>query len=170
MLTPRSRHVRPTPDRVREAVFNILGDYVGGRRVLDLFSGTGALGLEALSRGAVHAVFVEAHPRSVQLIRENISRCGVPRDAHEILPAKVDVALKKLHARGDRFHLVFMDPPYGKGWILRILPLLEPVTLEDAQVVAEHHESDPVPEACGVWERTDLRRYGDTAVSFFRRV
>ena len=113
-LAPVKGRIRPTAAKVREAVFSILGPAVVGARVLDLFAGTGALGIEALSRGAAAAVFVEDHPESLKVLRRNLADLGLA-DRTTVWPLPVTTALKKLAGRGERFGLAFLDPPYGGG-------------------------------------------------------
>lgn len=150
-------HLRPTPDRVRESLFNVLAGrgLPEGARVLDLFAGTGALGLEALSRGAVHATFVESGRAGQKLIAENIAkaRCAdrthvLARDATRLPP-------------GGPVDLVFLDPPYGKGLGPRALAALrDGGWLADAALVV-WEESTP-QEAPEGYDLIDRRRYGDT--------
>lgn len=169
-MVPRSGAIRPTADRVREAVFSILGERVLGSRVLDLFAGTGALGLEALSRGAACAVFVDHHRPSVTVIRANLERCGIRPPEGEILALSAAAAVSRLASQNRLFDLIFMDPPYGKGWVGKILGLLDPVAAPEALIIAEHHEQDPVPDSLPPWEAADRRRYGTVGVTFFRRL
>lgn len=159
--------LRPTSDRVRESVFNILAHAesftLEGARVLDLFAGTGALGIEALSRGATRAVFVEEHPVSRALLRENIEALGLTgvtkvfrRDATRLGPN-----------RGDGFTLVFLDPPYGRGLTA---PALESASAggwlaEGARVVVELGAEDAAPRLAS-FEALDERRYGETRIAF----
>lgn len=163
--------LRPTSDRVREAVFNLLahGDYTtpplpDGRRVLDLFAGTGALGLEALSRGAAFAVFVEDHPASRALIRENIERLRLTgqtklwrRDATRLGPC-----------RGAPYDLIFADPPYGKGLAAASLASAREGgwIAPGAVVVIETALDEPTPAPPGL-ATADDRQYGDTRVLIF---
>ena len=112
VLAPVQGRTRPTAARVREAIFNILGAAVAEARVLDLFAGTGALGIEALSRGAAAAVFVEDHPEALKGLRRNLETLGLV-ERSQVLPLPVAAALRKLAARGEPFDLVFLDPPYG---------------------------------------------------------
>lgn len=163
-------HLRPTSDRVRESIFNLLahGDFGGapeGMRVLDLFAGTGALGLEAMSRGAVRAVFVDDHGPSRALIRENVERLGLlgetkiwRRDATRLGPC-----------RGEPFDLVFLDPPYGAGLADPALASAEAGgwLAAEALIVAELAAADPAPERISVLDR---RTYGGTQVIVGRRV
>lgn len=160
-------HLRPTSDRVREAIFNLLinahGNPVAGARVLDLFAGTGALGLEALSRGAAEAVFVDDGATALGLIRANIARM---RAEGETRVLRQDV--RKLGANpGAGYGLVFLDPPYGKGLGEQVLVAarkggwLSP----GAMVVWEEGKSVVVPEGFAL---VDQRKYGDTVVTMLR--
>lgn len=162
------RTARPTADRVKEALFNIVAARVPGSRVLDLFAGTGNLGLEALSRGAGRAVFVEADPRCRGIIEGNLRDLGFLGRARVVAGDAAAVA-SALGRRGERFDLVFLDPPYGKGLLI---PALEAVAAgglaaPDARVVAEHPAREALPERVGALARRDVRRYGDTALSFY---
>lgn len=168
ILAPVKGRTRPTAARVREAIFNILGPVVLEARVLDLFAGTGALGIEALSRGAAAAVFVEDHPEALKGLRRNLETLGL-LDRSEVLPLPVAVALKKLAARGEQFGLIFLDPPYGGGVALATLSALAAsgLMLPQARVVAEHSRRETLPESTGVLKQHTLRRYGDTQVAIY---
>lgn len=166
ILSPADRSIRPTTDRVREAVFSIIAASVPGARVLDLFAGTGAMGLEALSRGASEAVFVDQSPAAVRLIRSNIERCGV-RDRTRVLEVPVARALKRFAGAGGLFDLILLDPPYGKGLVPDTLKGLESVAAPGCLVVAEHEGREDTPERLGPWLRTQRRKYGDTGISLF---
>lgn len=163
--------IRPTSDKVREAVFSILGPAVLEARVLDLFAGTGALGLEALSRGASSAVFVEEHPASLAVLRRNIERLGLG-DRTEVLPLPVQAGLRKLAARGAVLDLAFLDPPYGGGLAAAALADLAAARIlsPGAWVVVEHSRRETPPEGAGALQAMDLRRYGDTRVAFYQVV
>jgi 16S rRNA (guanine966-N2)-methyltransferase len=167
-LAPVKGRIRPTAAKVREAVFSILGPGVGGLRVLDLFAGTGALGIEALSRGAAAAVFVEDHPESLKVLRRNLADLGLA-DRTTVWPLPVAMALKQLADRGGRFGLAFVDAPYGKGMSVLSLGTLEALNLlaPGARVVVEHSRRENLPEACGALTRLTLRRYGDTQVAIY---
>jgi 16S rRNA (guanine(966)-N(2))-methyltransferase RsmD len=167
LAAPPSRRVRPTPDRVREALFSILGRRVQDAHVLDLYAGTGALGLEALSRGAARAVFVDSHPNSVDMVRKNIRACGLQEGTVRVLCMSALAAVELLQREEETFHLIFMDPPYGKGLVPKTLEPLHKVSTPDTLVVAEHAPQDPVPSPCHGWTIQDQRRYGDTTLSFF---
>jgi 16S rRNA (guanine966-N2)-methyltransferase len=160
--------IRPTSDKVREAVFNILGPAVTEARVLDLFAGTGALGLEALSRGANAAVFVEDHAASLAVLRRNIETLGLT-DRVEVLPLPVKAGLKKLTARQAEFELAFLDPPYGGGLAAAALKDLAAARIlsPSAWVVAEHSRREALPETIDTLALVEMRRYGDTQVAFY---
>ena len=163
-------HLRPTSDRVREAIFNLLinahGNPVTGARVLDLFAGTGALGFEALSRGARHCQFVDENAEARGLVRTNADKLGVigqckiwRRDATDLGPC----------APLPRFDLVFADPPYGKGLGTKALQALVQGEWINAGaiVVLEENEKAEVPEVAGL-TLIDERGYGETKVRFYR--
>lgn len=167
--------VRPTADRVRESIFNILAPLVRNAVVLDLFAGTGAMGIEALSRGAARAVFVDRHRASQAAIRKNLSACGLEPRSRVFAWDVARGGLERLSSQGDRFTLVFVDPPYGNGMILPALAGLHSagVLAAGARIVAEHSPQETVDvEAAAdgqepVFVLLDRRRYGKTLVSFF---
>ena len=167
--------LRPTSDRLRETLFNVLGPGVAGSRFLDLFAGTGAVGIEALSRGATEAVFIENHAPAAALIRRNLESLRVSSEA-KVLCADAVRGLEKLAARhspGDPpFDFVFVDPPYAAeqeyALVLDILgetALLTPGSM----VIAEHRRAFSLPERIGNLTRTRVLRQGDAALSFLRR-
>ncbi len=168
LFSPKGLSLRPTSDRVREAIFDILQDQFQGDNVLDLFAGTGALGIEALSRGAKRAVFVEGSTRSLGVLRRNIEECRLKKQA-EVLGRKAQAAIKILEARGESFELIFLDPPYGQGLAREVLEALSRSSLitPDTLVVAEHSLSEGL-DSLPSWQRIDRRKYGRTLVSFFR--
>ena len=164
------RDIRPTPDRVREAVFSALSSRMGGFsscRVLDLFAGSGALALEALSRGAQEALLVDRSPQASRLQRANIQRCGFA-DRAAVLTGDVLGLLPGLASKGP-FNLVFLDPPYSQNLVLLALEALTgPGLLADgALICAEAADKDPVPEKIGPLVRIVHRSYGITAIHFF---
>jgi 16S rRNA (guanine966-N2)-methyltransferase len=166
--------LRPTSDRLRETLFNVLGPNVSGARFLDLFAGTGAIGIEALSRGATQVVFIENHAPAAALIRRNLDSLGV-RSGFTVLAADALRGLEKLASRlkhaGAGFNYVFLDPPYAAAEdyarVLRFLgsaDLLAPGGI----VVAEHRRSFDLPEEAGALRRVRILRQGDAALSFYR--
>ena len=167
-LRAPSARVRPTMDRVRGAIFSSLGDVVPGARVLDLFAGSGAMGIEALSRGAVSAIFVEADPRCAACIRENLRRAR--------LEASVQVmdALKFLDLRSeDIFDLIFADPPYAKSSTSRNfaaellrLPSLPGALSPKGTLVLERLAGSPEPERIPL-SLIRVRRYGESEIAYY---
>ena len=166
--TPKGQATRPTSDRVKESVFNILGAMVRGRRVLDLFAGTGNLGLEALSRGAASAVLVDQATGT--LMRENAEHTHL---AGQVRVESGDVfsRLRALEAKGESFDLVFCDPPYHIGLWQRALQCLDTggILARNGILVVEHGaDEDELPELQRL-VRVEHRRYGHTTqVSFFQ--
>lgn len=168
---PRGQLVRPTADRVKEALFSILGSRVDleGATVLDVFAGSGALGIEALSRGAAAVTFVEQEPAARRVLDANLTRCGMTGQGR-ILAQSATAALAGLAEDGIRFDGVLMDPPYGQGLADRTLarlgdgPLLQP----GGWVAAEHHVDDRLAETYGTLRLTTAKRYGKTVVSLYR--
>ncbi|XXF81017.1 16S rRNA (guanine(966)-N(2))-methyltransferase RsmD [Myxococcaceae bacterium GXIMD 01537] len=166
---PTSRHIRPTADRVRETLFNILGQWLDGEAVLDLYAGTGALGLEALSRGAGRAVLVDQDREALGLCRQNTDGLGFG-DRVEILALPVGRALETLGKRGARFELIFADPPYAARVVEGVLEQVAAAGLlaPGGTLIVEHDKREPAPESHAGFSRVDERRFGDTVASFFR--
>jgi 16S rRNA (guanine966-N2)-methyltransferase len=169
LATSKGQALRPTSDRVKESLFNILGDDIEGKAVLDLFAGTGNLGIEALSRGAKRAVFVEKGRQALRLIQRNLSQCGM-EGRSEIVPKDVLRAIGILSRRGELFDIILMDPPYEKGLIQRTLLKLESERIYhgDSTLVIEHDRREPVPQNIEGWELVRQRRIGDTVISFLK--
>ena len=157
--------VRPTSDRVRESIFARLGE-LGGCRVLDLFAGTGALGIEAISRGAESLVSVDLSQRSLSALRRNLASLEIER-AVRVVRADVGRALRRLGQEGARFDLVFLDPPYDSGEVDGALGSLveERILARDAVVVVECAKRHPMAPVVGLRLEQE-RRYGDTVVSW----
>jgi 16S rRNA (guanine(966)-N(2))-methyltransferase RsmD len=185
LLSVRDLDLRPTSDRLRETLFNILGERVAGSSFIDLFAGTGAVGIEALSRGASHVIFVEKHEATVDLIRKNLHALGVPQGvkkiasadydsneigAAEVLHTNVGAALKKFAAGGVRADLIFADPPYAEKRLLesslKFIGDSEILNL-NGQFMAEHSSRISLPEVAGKLRRTRVLAQGDSAISFF---
>ena len=168
LFSPKGHELRPPSDRGKEAIFDILQDQIQGQNVLDLFAGTGALGIECLSRGASKAVFVEESSRSLSALHRNIEECRL-KDKAEVLGRKVLPALKILEVRGEAFGLIFLDPPYDKGEARRVLEVLSrsSILTPGTLVVAEHSLSEGIDSIPSL-QTVDRRKYGRTLVSFFR--
>jgi 16S rRNA (guanine(966)-N(2))-methyltransferase RsmD len=165
----KGRNLRPTADRVREAIFDILQGSIDGIRVLDLFAGTGAMGIEALSRGSISAVFVESSRESLNALQRNLAECRLQEDS-EVLPLEAEEGIRLLSRRGEEFGLVFLDPPYGRGLVPTTLQALSKslILSPEALLVAEHSPEETADEI-PLLERVDHRKYGGTRVSFFRK-
>jgi 16S rRNA (guanine966-N2)-methyltransferase len=167
LIAPRGSQTRPTAAKVREAIFNILGPVPEGN-VLDLYAGTGALGLEALSRGAPAAFFVEREHAPLVALRRNIKELGFEGRA-TVVPADVRGGLRRLRASGQRFSWVFLDPPYVKETEGVLAELSGSELLNAcAVIVLEHDRRNRPPESVGRLHLTDRREYGDTELSFYR--
>lgn len=168
LRTPRAG-VRPTSNRVKEALFNALAPRLEDARVLDLFAGTGALGIEALSRGAARAVFVERDPRAVGAIRRNIAAAQVD-DRTEVRRGAVPGALDGLEREGAGFDLIVLDPPYGQDLPARTLRRLaaSPLLAPGGIIAAEGHWRDDPGEIPGLRRIRDAR-YGETGLWFYVR-
>ncbi|MBI5559602.1 MAG: 16S rRNA (guanine(966)-N(2))-methyltransferase RsmD [Deltaproteobacteria bacterium] len=165
--------IRPTSDRAREAVFNILAGLVAGARVLDLFAGTGALGLEALSRGAKSALFVDSGQSAISLIRANIQLCGF---SAQTLVVKRDLSrslffLQPLAPAGG-FSLVFVDPPYKTRLAEKIIAQLAEGEMIRAggTLVVESSSGDKLPESVSVFSLADQRVYGEAGFWFYEKM
>lgn len=164
-LSP-SKGIRPVLDQVKEAIFNILFD-VTGFRVLDLFAGTGAMGIEAISRGAVYACFVDDAKEAMGLIRKNLEICQMTSSS-QILGMTAGKAIAFLKA--ESFDLIFVDPPYEQNIVNKTLKKLAGSSLlrDKTLIVVEHHPHEPIKPIEGL-VLTDQRKYGQTLVSFLRK-
>lgn len=167
--------LRPTSDRLRETLFNVLGANVVGSRFIDLFAGTGAIGIEALSRGATEVVFVEDHAPAAALIRRNLESLGIRKGAM-VLATDAIRGLEKLaskeESKASLFDYVFLDPPYAAAMdYARVLESLGSGSLlaPGALVIAEHRCSFELPEEAGALQCYRVLKQGDAALSFYRR-
>ena len=165
LKAPRGAEIRPMMDKVRKALFDSLGEKVLGAKVLDLFCGTGALGLEALSRGATSVVFVDKSPRALSLVRENLKRGGV-EEAARLLKLNLPQGLEALEGP---FDLIFITPPYGLGLARRTLPVAEGLLSEEGVLVVEVGGGEELPPETSCLTRFKERRYGQTELHFYRR-
>ncbi|WP_124727644.1 16S rRNA (guanine(966)-N(2))-methyltransferase RsmD [Staphylospora marina] len=164
------KHVRPTADRVKESVFSVIGPFFDGGWILDLFAGTGQLGLEALSRGADRAVFIDESPASVETVRMNV-RAARLEERSEIRRANAWAALRNLKKRGLRFRIIFLDPPFTENYWETALKRIDEYDLleEDGVIVAEHPARNELPRTVGMLRQYRRLEYGDTAVSLYQR-
>ena len=177
LRVPKGLAVRPTPDLVKQAVFNSLGSRVVGARVLELFAGTGALSLECLSRGATSAVCVEKSSRHAETLRQNFQLAGFPTETLQVRVQDVFAALAQLETAGERFDIILADPPYGEKNIGRrstsfAQQLLDDVKLPqvlepDGLLVLGHTKRDTL-SLPDVWEERKLLKHGDSIMRFLR--
>ncbi len=178
--TGKSRSIRPTSDRAREALFSILGERIVDARVLDLYSGTGAIGLEALSRGAKEVIFVDNHSAALELTKKNCALCLPSMSRHKenvprILKADLRRGIRiwfdfKSTTESKYFDLIFLDPPYGKGLAEQTLAHIDAGNLcaEGGLVIAEESQDINLPESFqNSLTLKDQRRYGDTQFWFY---
>ncbi len=167
LTVPKNMDVRPTADRVKESLFNIIGSKIIGARVLDLFAGTGNLGLESWSRGAAEITFIDESRESLRLVTSNIAKCRAEADCRVHKGNAVQLATS-LAIAGERYDIAFCDPPYNKGWVEQIIQVLSlhPFLKQGGYLVVErsaHNELPPLP-AC--LELVREQKYGETFVDF----
>lgn len=165
LSAPDGREVRPTPERVKEGIFSALQFDIEGRRVLDLFAGSGQLGLEALSRGAVSAVFVDASDSSLQYVKKNIESTGLSGKARVV---RSDYASFTAASR-DVFDIVFLDPPYSAGLLLPALKAVLPLMSDHGIIVCEHPPEVKLEETVGGFKISRTYRYGKVLVTVYRK-
>ncbi len=164
LKSPDGDAVRPTADQVKQAIFNILQFDVEGRRVLDLFGGTGQMGIEALSRGAKEAVFIDASRTSAALIRENLKICGMKA-------AVLQTDALQYLSRGERFDIIFVDPPYDAGLYGTVLERINAVdTLtEGGIIICETRASQVLPDMRPPYRLLKERKYGSVKIAVFTK-
>ncbi|MGA9526348.1 MAG: 16S rRNA (guanine(966)-N(2))-methyltransferase RsmD [Myxococcaceae bacterium] len=170
LLGPKGKGtIRPTADRVRETLFNILGQWMDGLKIADFYAGTGALALEAVSRGAEHAVLVDQDREAIQLCRDNARALGFTEKV-EILHQPVARAVEHLGRAGRRFDLLFADPPYAARVVPDFLAQVvqNGLLAEEGTIVIEHDRREEAPETFDKLARVDQRQFGDTLVSLYR--
>jgi 16S rRNA (guanine(966)-N(2))-methyltransferase RsmD len=173
LTAPPGLDTRPTSDRLRETLFNVLAPRIEGAAFLDLYAGSGANGIEALSRGASQVVFVEKAAPAVAAIRANLQTLGI-REGYQLETRSAAASVKRLEEQGRHFDLIFLDPPYqaAEEYAL-VLGLLgetgNAVLADDAVVIAEHHRKQPLEDQYGKLHRYRLLEQGDAALSFYQR-
>ncbi|MBI3610860.1 MAG: 16S rRNA (guanine(966)-N(2))-methyltransferase RsmD [Nitrospirae bacterium] len=167
LKSPRGAETRPTSDKVKEAIFSILGNRVVDARVLDLFAGTGAIGIEALSRGAARVDFVESDKATADILAQNLAACGfqVRAESH-----RTD-AFKFLKQIRQPYDLVFADPPYHTWQLKKLLPALGQgdIITPDGVLVVEHFRKASIPNEIGPLEAVKSYYYGDTVLTLYRK-
>lgn len=164
-------NVRPTSDRLRETLFNVIAPRIQDARFLDLCAGTGAVGIEALSRGVSYATFVDRSRRSCKLIEANLELCRVPEEQHEIYSAEAGEFLRQ--TKSEPWDIIFFDPPYKEDY-LKTLEFLGSNTSKlltgDGLVIVEHHHKNTLPQVSGNLQRTRVLKQGDSSLSFFQEL
>jgi len=168
IFTPKGCRIRPTSDMVKESLFNMLPS-IKGKLFLDLFAGTGNVGLEALSRGAARAVFVERNPHLAGVINKNLAICGFDEN-YEIISAQVDKGIKLLSKRREQFNIIFVDPPYEKNIVKKIFHIqgIRELISRDGVMVVQHSIRETQGLDIDNVILADQKRYGDTVISFIK--
>ncbi len=164
LLSPEGYDVRPTTDKVKESIFNIIQFAVSDAVVLDLFAGSGQLGIEALSRGAEKCVFVDSSPKSLAIVKSNIDLCRFSQQSVTV-PADYISFLKTTN---EKFDIVFLDPPYNKGMCDKALEILGRVLNEDAIVICETQNNEVLPGVCGELKLDREYNYSSIKLSLYR--
>lgn len=161
--------VRPTLSRVKASLFDILGSRVVGAKWLDLYSGTGNIGLEALSRGAERVIFIERNARQIRLIKENLSNLELTQGG-QVYQGEVKSAIRCLEQQANKFDLIYLAPPFLKGLCLPTLTCLAGSTIleADSLVTVEHHKKEELLNSIGCLKLINQRRYGDIMLSFYQ--
>ena len=163
-LTVPKEGVRPTADRVREALFSMLGPVWVGRRVLDAFAGTGALGFESLSRGAAEATFIEADRRQAQQLKKLAAKWEIS-DQVKVLPGDAMAMMRRFKKKGATFDLIFLDPPYALELLPEAIDAAQPLLADRGVLVAEHRKTTDCPAPEGLIIK-DQRTYASTTLTF----
>jgi 16S rRNA (guanine966-N2)-methyltransferase len=161
---------RPTTDKVKESIFNIIGPYFDGGIALDLYAGSGGLGIEALSRGVDKVIFVDQDRKAVSTVKANLSQCDLSAQA-EVYRNDADRAIKALIKRDISFSLIFLDPPYAKQKIAAEISILTDHNLleDDGVIVTEHDVGVRLPEEINELTKVRSETYGDTTISIFKK-
>lgn len=165
LLTLEGQDVRPTVARVKEGIFSAIQFDIEGRKVLDLFAGSGQLGVEALSRGAQLCVFVDNSARSLDVVKENLKSCGLLENARVVQSD----ALAFINGRTELFDIVFLDPPYAGDLLERVLKQLEPCLSAHGMVLCEHAAANQLQDNYGSLVKQKDYRYGKVCVRLYRR-
>ncbi len=175
LTAPRGMATRPTSDRLRETVFNILAPHIEGARFADLYAGTGAVGIEALSRGAANVTFVESAPPAIAALQANLAALKI-REGFQLEQRSVSVALRNLARRDPHFNLIYLDPPWedGTAYTKSLMLLAESsaaLLAPGAIVIAEHARrgSATIADTYGALHRYRILEQGDAALSFYQR-
>ena len=169
LSVPKRKGVRPTSDYLREALFDILGSSIHGVRFLDLYAGSGAVGIEALSRGSAEVVFLEQDPGCLRVLRKNLEIAGL--GSKRVIAGDVLRALPRLVRQGESFDMIFLDPPYGAGLAGRTLEIVSSGDLlrPQGRVIVEHFAKERLPPQVGRLQRLREKKHGQTMLTFYER-
>lgn len=167
--------IRPTSDRLRETLFNVLAPRIEGARFLDLCAGSGAVGIEALSRGASHVTFVDKSRKMCGLVEANLDLCGVPEDETEVVMAEASEFLRRAAARSDgdgsRWDVAFFDPPYAIDYMPALAVFgAGSILTPEGLLVVEHHHKNELKDEVGSIRRWRILKQGDSCLSFYETV
>jgi 16S rRNA (guanine966-N2)-methyltransferase len=159
---------RPTTDKVKESLFNMIGPYFTGGTGLDLFAGSGGLGIEALSRGLEKVIFVDRDGKAIHIVNENLKSCGLENKA-EVYRNDAVRALKAIQKRDITFNFIFLDPPYKKQQLVKLLEIIanEKLIHEDGLVVCEHASDIQLPESIGGLKQVRNEKYGIIGITLY---
>lgn len=166
---PKDDRVRPTTDRVKESMFNIINEYIMDSNVLDLFAGTGSLGIECLSRGAKKCVFSDKSRDSIKIVQKNVEKARFQSESQIIVSDYKDT-IALMGRKNEKFDVIFMDPPYYEGLFVDCIERIEKENIldEDGIIVVEHDKADTLPEKIGNIEMIKEKKYGITLLSFYK--
>jgi 16S rRNA (guanine966-N2)-methyltransferase len=177
LKSPPSLQVRPTSDRLRETLFNVIASRIQGTRFLDLCAGSGAVGIEALSRGAAHATFVDRSRKMFVLIEANLELCRIAKEERQVVQAEATDFLGKAlrqaktssHGKSDAWDIVFFDPPYATDYleVLKSFGHTPGLVPENGLLIVEHHHKKELPDELGNLRRSRVLKQGDSALSFY---
>lgn len=165
LITLEGNDVRPTTDKVKEALFSIIQFEIEGRRILDLFAGSGQLGIEALSRGAASCVFVDSSKKSVEVVRQNLEATGFSKQSVVINSDSIAF----LKSRGEKYDIAFLDPPYSKGLLQKALEAIPRVMSESGIIVCEAPHDEELPQSAGDFELWRKYKYSKVSLTIYRK-
>ena len=160
--------IRPTADKVKGSLFNILGNAVLDSNFLDLFGGTGGMGIEALSRGAKHVVFIDTNINSIKVLKGNLDKLNI-KDNVEVFHTDYSAAIVKLYKYNKQFDIIFIDPPYSVGMAQDALEMINknPILAQSGLIIVEHDSKDAMPQRVGNLYMYRSKQYGNTTLSFY---
>lgn len=169
LKAPKGENTRPTSDKIKESLFNIIGYIDEESGVLDLFSGSGGVGIEFLSRGAKSCYFIDENAESIKIIKQNLEKTKLI-DKGMVIKNNVNKAIKTLALRNAKFDYIFLDPPYDKDYVVKTLEQISEMKLlkNDGEIIIEHEKRLELLDSYKNLIKTDYRKYGDTCISFYK--